>query len=138
MDVLVAGHPAPQPFRGDNDVFPLSIEELIGSDLTDGVAGSASPIVVRFQGARAVKGGRGLLRRGARRPRLAHSPRVVDRLGFVTPAELNGYWDVLGPAEAARREPNMVRFQVVFDRTTGDVPTTFEGITNLWIRAQPD
>jgi len=54
------------------------------------------------------------------------------------PVELNTYWDVLGPQEAAKRQPNMVRFQVIFDSTNALVPEVIAGVSEIFIAAQPD
>ena len=122
------------PFRGDNGLLSFSIEDLLGSDLK---GPNPSPLVVRFQGVRILKAEDGLcavdLSPG--------SPAVVpDSLtGWVRhPSELNGYWDFLGPAAAAARRPNAVRFQVVFDNRTGLYPGLVLGLTNFRVTAQPD
>lgn len=112
----------------------VSLEDFLGSDLK-GV--TKSPVVVRFQGARAVEA--------------TDSPCAIDVTdqngpvlpesvtGWVRhPAELNGYFDYLTPGEAAKLRSNMVRFQIVFDRTTGFYPNLFFGVTNLKILATPN
>lgn len=113
-----------QSFRGPNDLFAQSLEELLGTEL-----GSA-PFVVRFQGARAVK--------------QINDPCTVElegpdadiELGSLTgwvkhPAELNAYY------EDPSLRPNMFRFQIVFDRTQ-PAAGVIAGITELTVRVLPD
>jgi len=113
-----------QSFRGPNDLFTQSLEELLGTEL-----GSA-PFVVRFQGARAVK--------------QINDPCTVElegpgadiELGSLTgwvkhPAELNAYY------EDPSLRPNMFRFQIVFDRTQ-PAAGVIAGITEVTVRVLPD
>lgn len=124
----------PVPFRGPNALLPLSIEDLVGSDLK---GPNPSFLVVRFQGVRVVKP-------LADPCQLDVSPAsaevVPDSLtGWVRhPSELNTYWDFLGPAAAAQLRPNAIRYQVIFDNRTGIYPGTVLGLTDLRILAQPD
>jgi hypothetical protein len=113
-----------QSYRGDNDLFGSSIESILGTEL------GAAPLVVRFQGARAVKqiddlcdvdlGG-------------DDSPIAPGSLtGWVEhPALLNGYF--ANPNLA----PNMVRFQILFDRSNPFFGG-LTGITGLTLSVRPN
>lgn len=117
-----------------NNPFGLSLEQLFGSDL-GGTA--ASPIAVRFQGARAVKEFADPCTLNAFDPLGAVLPGSLT--GWVRhPAELNDYYSYLPNGEGGKLRPNMIRFQVVFDRNTGLTPGALLGISGLGIRAQPD
>ncbi len=123
----------PIPFRAPSGL-PSSVEQLVGTDL---LGPNAAPVVVRFQGVRAL----GNVEDFCDVDFDGIDAEVVPEslTGWVRhPAELNDYWDSLGPEEATRRKPNMVRFQVVFDPNTGLVPGVIQGVTNLRILAQPD
>src|SRR6185503_14215489 len=48
MHLRITGQANPQSFRGANDLAPMTLEQLFGADF------GTSPVVVRFQGARAV------------------------------------------------------------------------------------
>ena len=127
------------PFRGAGEApgFPAGFEALHGNQLGPDVAGLPSPLVVRFQGARAVAP--------------LGDPCEVELVGAISPilsgsltpwvehpALLNGF----DPA------PNMVRFAIVFDRTVdsgsggADAPglilENVVGVTNLRIEALPE
>jgi len=117
-----------------NNPFGVSLEDLIGTDLG---GPNKSPVVVRFQGARAVKPLNGPCTVNLEDPLGPVLPESVT--GWVRhPAELNGYFDYLPNGEGAKLRPNMIRYQVIFDRSTGLAPGVFQGITDLRIRAQPD
>jgi len=117
-----------------NNPFGVSLEQLLGSDLG---GPSASPIAVRFQGARAVKEFADPCTLNAFDPLGAVLPDSIT--GWVRhPAELNDYFSYLPNGEGAKLRSNMIRFQVVFDRGTGLVPGALLGIGGLGIRAQPD
>jgi hypothetical protein len=108
-------------------------EQLWGNDL------GASPIVVRFQGARVVTAPQnpcvdssndpsGEFLQGSVGPWLRHS------------AELNDFWATALPGEpdiAAQRKPNAMRYQIVFDRSHPEA-ATIVGIRGLRVRCQPD
>ncbi len=124
----------PIPFRGPNGILPTSVEELVGSDL---LGANASPVVVRFQGARSVAEILDFCELPLSGENSAIAPDSLT--GWVRhPAELNTYWDFLGPEEAGGRRSNMIRFQVIFDQSTGLVPNVIQGVTNFRIQAQPD
>ena len=101
---------------------PASIQSFTGTDLGDpNVAPfTGSPMVVRFQGVRAVAPvndpctvsltdvGTPLLA-GSMTPWVQH------------PAELSTYWDAVlpgNPGLAAKRRPNLIRYQIVLDRNS--------------------
>ncbi|MDF1799936.1 MAG: hypothetical protein P1V81_12225 [Planctomycetota bacterium] len=129
---------APFSLRDDSDPanpFGASIETLLGSDLG---GTSPAPIVVRFQGLRRVGVVGDLC--GAD---LLDSP-AVDGDSLTPwvrhPAELNDYWALAlpgDPATAAARRPNLIRYQVLFDRSApfGDL---VEGLTHLGLTASLD
>ncbi|TAJ03073.1 MAG: hypothetical protein EPO68_17710 [Planctomycetota bacterium] len=112
----------------------ISLEDFLGSDLK---GATKSPVVVRFQGARAVKSTDNLCSIDATDPNGPVLPESVT--GWVRhPAELNEYFSYLTAGEAAKLRSNMIRFQIVFDRTTGFYPNLFFGVTNLKVRATPN
>jgi hypothetical protein len=112
----------------------VSLEQLLGSDLK---GAAKSPLVVRFQGARAIKTTDNLCLIDTTDAQGPVLPESVT--GWVRhPADLNTYFDYLPAGQAAKLRSNMIRFQVVFDRTTGFYPNLFIGITNLQIRATPN
>jgi len=111
-----------------------SIEDFLGSDL----GGAAkSPLVVRFQGARVIKAVDNLCSIDTTDP---NGPVLPESLtGWVRhPAELNDYFSYLPAGEAAKLRSNMIRFQIMFDRTTSFYPNQFFGVTNLKILATPN
>ena len=139
MDVLLAGV-GEVSFREPDIVAPgLTLEDVLGNFLRDPdeVTATASPIVVRFQGARVVGplddpcAGEALVGPGG--PIVAESvtPWVYH------PVELNDYWvQVLGATpEAEARRPNAVRFQVIFDQAVS-IASAIDGVTNLAIQAR--
>lgn len=107
-----------------------SLEEFLGSEL------GASPLVVRFQGARTVSG-------------LADPCNAVEGepfiAGSVTPWlrnswELNSYWDSvpgLPPEVAEQRRPNVIRFQLVF-QGSAPLAESIESVVEVSIAVQPD
>lgn len=132
MDVIwqVGANPETQvPYRAMSGTFPLGFEGTFGNHLgTDG--GTASPVVVRFQGARV----------GSALPNpcnvSVNSGSSPIQFGSLTP------W-VSHPAELNVFGPNIIRYVVLFDNTVnpgaGDTPgntlANVKGITNLSIRA---
>ena len=129
----------PLPFRGLNGLFgtpmaPISIEDVVGSDLK---GSNPAPIVVRFQGVRAIKEIEDFCNVDLS---LTSEDVVSESLtGWVRhPAELNTYWDFMGPEAAAALRSNMIRFQIIFDNSTNLFPGTVLGVTNFAIQAQPD
>ena len=113
-----------QSFRGENDLFPVSLESLLGNEL------GTSPLVVRFQGARAVKQIDDLCSVDLGGP---DSPIFQGSLtGWVEhPAQLNDFF-----GDPSLR-PNMIRFQIIFDRSI-PIFGALTGITELTIQAIPD
>ncbi|MDA1265818.1 MAG: hypothetical protein O2816_12120 [Planctomycetota bacterium] len=126
------------PYRGFNTEFMNSFENTfqgntLGSDLDPG--DMASPVCVRFQGARYVGDPANLCDLDLNDPNLGI---VKDSISpwVDHPALLNTF----SPA------PNIVRFCVVFDGTidnaNNDVPgldlLNVKGVTDLWIRVLPD
>ena len=125
MIVLVEGqgvHPQ-QSWRGDNALFPISLEEAAGTDL------GGAPVVVRFQGARS-----------ASPTDLCdvelHGPGAEIVPGSLTPwvvhpAELNAF-----TADPAKK-PDMIRFQVIFDRSQGALSEAISAVDDLGVLARP-
>jgi hypothetical protein len=113
-----------QPFRAPNTVFPATLEQLLGNEL------DASPVVVRFQGVRALTNIDNyceVLLSGAGSPVMPGS-----LTGWVEhPAQLNDYFT------DTALSPNMIRFQIVFDMNQ---PTfvVIQAITGLYLRVLPD
>lgn len=122
-------------FRGDSGLLSdqlggLSLEEFLTAEL------GASPLVVRFQGARTLSG-------------LTDPCSAVEGdplvIGSITPwlkdpSELNTYWDTVPglPAQvAAQRRPNLIRYQIVFDGSE-DLGPFIESIVELTIETQPN
>jgi hypothetical protein len=118
---------------------PGSFEEVFGGDLQDpGVPGLGAPFVVRFQGARAVEA---IADGDLCSVPLAgpDSPIQPDSLTpwVRHPDELNTYWESVfpgSPGEVSKREPNMIRYQIVFHR----LAASFLGVDDLFIRVQPE
>ena len=133
---IVLSTPGSQPFsyRDASDPanpFGVSVESLLGTDLG---GSSPSPLVVRFQG---VHANEPLANPTA--VDLEDSASGIDPDSVTawvrSPAELNTYWASAlpgNPALALARQPNMVRFQVIFD---GHAPLSglLAGITNFGI-----
>ncbi|MFT5285384.1 MAG: hypothetical protein ACI8TQ_001548 [Planctomycetota bacterium] len=109
-------------------------------DSEDTMGGTlGSQFIVRFQGARAVKD----------IPDLcdvelsgAFSPIQPDSVTpwVLHPAELNTYWEGqfgVGSGEASKRQPTMIRYQIIFNNRAGAIPG-FVGVDNVIIKAQPN
>jgi hypothetical protein len=118
---------------------PGSFEDIFGSDVQDpNVLGLGAPFIVRFQGARAIKeiadvdlctvpltGPDSPIQPGSLTPWVLH------------PDELNTYWEDVFPAspgEVSKRKPNMIRYQIVFNR----LPANFVGVDEVFIKMQPE
>ena len=130
--VLNSGFPL--SWRGPNPILPVSLESVFGSNL---MGATPSPLVVRFQGVHAY----GELVNPCEVDVSPGSAEVLpeSRTAWVRhPAELNGYWDHLGPTASLERRINAVRFQIVFDNTGGLFPGVVLGVTDLRIVTQPD
>ena len=113
-----------QSYRGDNDLFLAPIEDVFGSDL------GSSPLVVRFQGARAIK----TIENPCEIPLGGEESPIFP--GSVTgwvkhPAELNTYF----PDPALR--PNLIRFQILFDTSQASF-SALAAVTELNISVLPD
>jgi len=124
LNVLINGFGV-QSWRGDNDLFGISLEEQFGTDL------GTSPLVVRFQGARAL----GTL----------DDPCDVDLHGMdsqIVPGSLTGWvknpWELNDyfPGEPAKRS-DMIRFVVIWDASQV-LSYLFQGIEDLVVRVRPD
>ena len=103
LSLRIDGQAALQSYRGTNDLFPQTLEEVFGNEL-----GSA-PLVVRFQGARAL----GTL----------IDPCAVVETGLSSPLQENSLTDwVQHPAELSDFHgdpgltPNIFRFVVMWDK----------------------
>ncbi len=117
-----------------------------------------APIVVRFQGARLIKdadptnvvfpgSGDSLALCGLPLTGVNSAIQPDSLTPWVLhPEELNTYWSLRfpsSPAEVSKRRPNMIRFQIIFNRNLIDgvippgnlIPL---GVTKLMIGAQPD
>lgn len=122
-------------FRLPNDFFGgLSMEESEGTNLK---GADGAPIVVRFQGVRVVGDIIDLCDVALDG---SEEGVVLESLtNWVEhPAELNTYWDFLGPEVAAQRQPNAVRYQIIFDRSNALLPEVIDGVESISILAQPD
>ena len=111
-------------YRGDNPVFGESLEDTFGSEL------GAAPVLVRFQGARTLVDPLDLCAVELHGADAEIFPGSLT--GWVEhPAELNDYF-----SDPSLR-PNLVRYQVVFDRSDEDFGPALE-ITELRIEVQPE
>ena len=140
LDVVlnIVGFP-PFSFRDANDpdnFLGVAPEALIGSDLG---GGTPSAIVVRFQGVHSTKAVE-----DACQIDLEDQEGVVDVQSLTPwvrhPSELNSYWDLALPTQlelAAKRKPNMIRFQIIFDRNA-QYSGIIAGVTNVVIKGRPD
>lgn len=123
--VNVTLDPAPQSYRGPNDVTGNTpLEVVLGNDL-----GSA-PIVIRFQGARAV----GTLVNPCSVP-------LAGLNSLIVPGSLTGW--VKHPDELTdffgdpSLTPNIFRFMVIWDREQDPGAVTL-GATDIIVRVSPD
>jgi hypothetical protein len=125
MRIKIQGIAEPQSFRGANDLFPVPLELLLGNQI------GASPVVVRFQGARALGP--------------IPLPCEVDLAGAdsdIFPGSLSGWVD--HPSELntffmgdPALRPNMIRFAVIWDSSKLGYDL-IEGIEDLTFAVQPD
>ena len=123
MTLIIDGFDNPQSYRGQNELFNDTLENIFGTML------GAAPVVVRFQGARVagslatpcdvVLNGSG-------------SPLVPGSLtGWVDhPSKLNTFF-------GENSAPNIVRFVVIWDATQASF-TGIRGIEELMFMAQPN
>jgi hypothetical protein len=113
-----------QSFRGPNELFSQSLEELLGTEL------GAAPLVIRFQGARATKPIEDLCAVVLDGPGAAIDPESLT--GWVKhPALLNDFF-----GEPSLR-PNIFRFQILFDRTQ-PAAGVIGAVTEVTVRVLPD
>lgn len=125
MRLRIAGQANPQSFRGENDITPgLSLEQSFGTEF------GTAPVIVRFQGARAL----GTLVDPCSVPEFGSSsplsaPSLTDWLPH--PAELNDFHT------DESLSPNLFRFVVLWDRSQVDF-TGIEGVEDLTVTIQPD
>jgi len=124
MALRIQGQPLKQSYRGANQVSAMTLEEFFGREF------GASPMVVRFQGARAVE----VLVDACSVPETGISSPIAP--GSLTgwlhhPGELNTYF-----ADASLSS-NMFRFIVVWDRSH-PLFSMIEGIEDLTVTIQPD
>ena len=111
-------------FREANTLFPVSLETLLGNDF------GMSPVVVRFQGARAIATIDNLCAVELTGPDTVILPGSLT--GWVEhPAELNGYF-----TDPTFRS-NMIRFQIIFDSTQPTAPL-ISAVTRLELKVLPD
>ena len=125
MELDITGQATPQSFRGPNDVFPgMTLEQVFGTDF------GTSPILVRFQSARAVEtlvdpcsvpesGPSSPLSTGSRTEWVRHPSLLND---------FNGQESLT---------PNVMRFLILWDRSQVDF-NLLEAVESLTIRVRPD
>ena len=141
VDFQIAGL-APLSYRGINNLIHdpgdpvLSFEQLLGTDLK---GATPVPVVVRFQGVRAIKD----IDDFCSVDLSLESEQVIPEslTGWVrNPVQLNEYWlDAgLSQQEADKLRPNMLRWRIVLDNSKGMFGGLVAGITNLLIHVQPD
>jgi hypothetical protein len=124
MHVRIAGQAEPQSFRGPNVISSMTLEQLFGSEL------GTSPVIVRFQGARAV----GVLT----------DPCAVPETGGSSPLSAASLTEwVCHPAllntfhADDSLSPNIFRFVVLWDSSQPEF-ATIEGIEDVIVSIQPD
>jgi hypothetical protein len=133
---IVLSTPGSQPFsyRDASDPanpFGVSVETLLGTDLG---GTSPSPLVVRFQGVHATGVVADLTDVDLGDPDVGIDTDSVTPW-LRSPAELGTFWAQAlpgNPALALARQPNMVRFQVIFD-SHAPLSGLLAGITNFGI-----
>ncbi|MEM8709689.1 MAG: Ig-like domain-containing protein [Planctomycetota bacterium] len=144
MDVVLAGG-ATRPFRGSDDGSQSWEEQhgnLLGYDLAMGE--TASPIVVRFQGARSITGTLG----NPCDVNLDEDPLTEIVAGTVTPWTSHpNDLEMLLTASGSEFRSTMVRYVVIFDQTNdpGNMDTPGQilidegvvGVDNIRIEATP-
>ncbi len=112
-------------YRGDNPFFPgVSLEAALGNDL------DKAPMVVRFQGARAIVDIDDFCDVTLEGPNAQVFPGSLT--GWVKhPSELNSYF-----ADPALR-PNMFRYAIIYDTTEPEFEF-FKSVTEITINTLPD
>jgi hypothetical protein len=125
MRLRIAGQSNPQSFRGPNDLgLGMTLEEAFGSDF------GTSPVVVRFQGARAVSvlvDACSVPETGPSSPLAAAS--LTDWVRH--PEQLNTFH----PDDSL--SPNIFRFVVLWDRSQPEF-ADIQGVEDLTVTIQPD
>lgn len=124
MRLRISGQPEPQSFRGTNALSSMTLEQLFGADF------GTSPVVVRFQGARAV----GVLTDPCTVPETGSSSPIsaASLTDWVChPALLNDFF----PDESL--SPNIFRFLILWDRSQLDF-AGIEGVEDITFTIQPD
>ena len=125
MNLIIDGFSDPQSYRGENDLFNDTLENVFGN-----VLGSA-PVVVRFQGARVagtLPNPCDVILNGTGSPLLPGS-----LTGWVDhPSDLNTFFG--GDPNQA---PNIIRFVVIWDATQAEF-VGLRGIEDISFSAQPD
>ncbi|MEM7307751.1 MAG: hypothetical protein AAF682_13815 [Planctomycetota bacterium] len=114
-----------QSFRLENELFGASLEDVLGNEL------GSSPLVVLFQGARAVTNIDNLCDVDLAGPDADIAPGSLT--GWVQhPAELNTFF-----ADPTLR-PNLIRFQIIYDDTQGAASNALAAVSELTLRVLPD
>lgn len=125
MRLRITGQALPQSFRGENLIVPgMTLEEAFGTEF------GTSPVIVRFQGARAL----GELVDSCNVPEVGLSS-PFSPAGFTSwvshPADLNDFFSNGGLAS------NAFRFLILWDKSQVDFPG-IEGVEDLLVNIQPD
>jgi len=150
MDVLIGTPPTVVPYRGTpgDPGYENTTEGFFADPSQDGLVSaiqnvsegiSGSPIIVRFQGARAISEIDNLCNVNLEGPGSPIQPGSVTPW-VLHPSELNTYWSQVFPSqpgEVSKRQPNLIRFQIVFNRFN-PVAALVRGVTNVRINVQPD
>jgi hypothetical protein len=144
MKVVLPGVSIDYRAQGFESQFQMLSMGGLLSELQDPTAAFpalGSPFIVRFQGARAIKEISDLCNvplSGSLTPIQPDSltPWVLH------PAELNDYWDLrfpTSPGEVSKRRPNMIRYQIVMNRTAAIAAgLNFVGIDDVFVDVTPD
>jgi hypothetical protein len=128
MRLRITGHAAPQSFRGANDIAGMPLEQLFGAEF------GTSPVIVRFQGARAV----GTLTDPCSVPEGAGPIAPASISEWVChPALLNDFHRDENGVPDESKSPNIFRFVILWDRSQSDF-TGIEGVEDITFTIQPD
>jgi len=128
MRLRIAGQAQPQSFRGQNDIASMPLEQLFGADF------GTSPVIVRFQGARAV----GTLTDPCAVPEGSTSISAASVSEWVChPALLNDFHRDENGVPDESLSPNIFRFVILWDRSQVDF-TGIEGVEDITFTIQPD
>jgi hypothetical protein len=128
MRLRITGQANPQSFRGANDISGMTLEQLFGVDF------GTSPVIVRFQGARAT----GTLTDPCVVPDTGGPIAAASLTEWVChPALLNDFHrDEQGNVDDSL-SPNIFRFVILWDRSQSDF-TGIEGVEDLTVTIHPD